>query len=449
MDSAAERMTSSATRNLTFHIQAPATTNLAWWAQQLGANQSARIDAGSSLANATGKAIPVPPRDVLAPWWASENPTTEILRRNSAMVINSNVGYYRPQSKELAVIARTFGSPYCWLTYKETANNGAGQWYQSLYPTLNLAGHTYAGDPNYPLDYRDPLRTIPGVNEQSASLPNYMADYNCPSTDNGHAFDHDAIDHTTGDVYFRRYGNNLRAYGHRSGAWFQTATQTGEPTVESTSTLKFCGAAGLVWADPRFVYRNANPAAGSTWTQVYDANLNPRFGNMEGAYNATAQVFIYGGGGITDQTNGLTLRQFTVNQLLNPGTLTTNGTAIPNPWDVLGSAHQISVATTGWAVSGSVFLSVPGSAHLLARFRASTATYRFGRYDINAQQWTGLAAGTLSNDPLKPYLYNGPPAYANEASDMGFEVPGYDVIVYIVLPVNTAGGDNQLWMYKP
>ena len=232
------------------------------------------------------------------------------------------------------------------------------------------------------------------------SLPGALT-CNC----NGHGYDHNAIDPTTGTNYYRAY-NSHSIYAW-NGSWNEIQIPSG--SVDIASSISWVNGLGLVYVDKyKFVYYN-----GSSW-QSLGTPPTTNYHNVS-EYNPTSNTLIYGGG------NGVSaMWKLDANRRI---------ARIKDPPFNQGASE-----------TQTVLVSDPSSDQFITWQKRSTS---WAAYDVGSDTWSTLSRST--GDGSSPS--RGVPNLSS--SDTGGATIGIPISTYgVIMFVQYTGGGGTAWLYK-
>ena len=224
---------------------------------------------------------------------------------------------------------------------------------------------------------------------------------------NGHGYDHNTIDPTTGTNYFRIY--NSHTIWAWNGSW-STIPPIPDGSIDIAASISWVNGLGLVYVDKyKFVYYN-----GSSWQSLGTPPAVNYHAVSE--YNPTSQTLIYGGGNdVTAMWKMDANRR--VSRIKDP----------PFP--------------QGASETQTVLVSDPASDSFISWKKRSTS---FAAYDVGSDTWSTLARA--SGDGSTPA--RGAPALSTDdtaGAVIGIPISNYGVIMFVQF---LGSGDAGVWVYK-
>lgn len=229
------------------------------------------------------------------------------------------------------------------------------------------------------------------------------------ATNSGHGYDCNAIDPTTGDIYFRKF-STLRTY-HWTKATDTWDYLTDAPSSTSNAiaeAIEWWPDRGLVWSDVHGV----KLWDGSSWsTLVADASVSGIGYHSFGEYQPNADVYVFGGG--------------------NAGPYKLYRIDADNNLTLLGAA-PIRLGNNQDAGDG-ILVHDPSSDYYIA-WNHSKAWYEF---DAINDIWNPLTV--CSGDGSTPC--NGTPNFTSTSS-IAVPISTYGVIAFV------DGSSDNVWLYK-
>lgn len=231
----------------------------------------------------------------------------------------------------------------------------------------------------------------------------------------GHGYDHNATDPTTGDVYFRSYG------GEGPVRVWTRATQTWGTTANLPANTKAAG--GLTWWPGKGLFTNCghglNQLVSGSWV---NRQVGPFPGSYHDAmeYNATADCLIFGGGNESGY--------YKCNSALSVTTIAT-------PPFRFGSNPN----TQG------MICSMPGRAKILAR-SGNDGGGVWASYDINSDTWTNnltqsVGSGDSPQDGLPPLTVSSNAVLAVSLESLG--------VIFFVQHQGVGATPAKVWIWRP
>lgn len=225
------------------------------------------------------------------------------------------------------------------------------------------------------------------------------------SAQNGHGYDHNALDPSTGDHYFRPY-NDTNVYKWTSGTWSSLPVLANE---DDAASLAWFPGVGLIYADCRLIRK----FAGGSWTDIA-TGLAASQNHTIAEYNATANVLIFGAG----NCNETTLRKMTSGEVIT--------TIASAPFEVGSSELQ------------GLLASVPNEDTYLGWKKTSTS---WSLYDVSADNWSPVTQSTGNGATPQ----TGTPNIDGFFHCIGIPIDDYDVIMYVC---GSGTGAGEVWIYK-
>lgn len=224
---------------------------------------------------------------------------------------------------------------------------------------------------------------------------------------NGHGYDHNAIDPTTGTNYYRGY-NSHTIYAW-NGSWSEIPPIP-SGSIDIASSISWVNGLGLVYVDKyKFIYFN-----GSSW-QSLGSPPAVNYHNVS-EYNPTSNTLIYGGG------NGVNaMWKLDANRSIS---------RIKDPPFPQGASETQTVLT-----------SDPSSDQFISWQKRSTT---WAAYDVSSDSWSTLQRST--GDGSTPS--RGVPNLSSSdtaGAAIGIPISTYGVIMYVQY---TGGGEAGVWLYK-
>jgi hypothetical protein len=232
------------------------------------------------------------------------------------------------------------------------------------------------------------------------SLPGELT-CNC----NGHGYDHNAIDPTTGTSYYRVY--NSRTIWAWNGSWNTLPQIPG--SVDIAASISWVNGLGLVYVDKyNLVYYN-----GSSWQSLGSAPA-VNYHNVS-EYNPTSNTLIYGGG------NGVSAM-----------------------WKLDANRRVASIKSPpfpqGASETQTVLVSDPSSDQFISWQKRSTS---WAAYDVGSDTWSTLQRST--GDGSSPS--RGVPNLST--ADVAGAVIGIPISTYgVIMFVQYTGSGGDAWLYK-
>jgi hypothetical protein len=230
------------------------------------------------------------------------------------------------------------------------------------------------------------------------------------SAQSGHGYDHNTVDPTTGDHYFRSFGSTSIYVWN--GAWSTLSMPSGSTDV--AASISWVPGYGVVYTDSqRFQYYS-----GGTWRNINGGNANIADGSYHSIseYNAAANVLIYGAG-----ESGSRLTK----------------------WDVQAGTYSV-IATPPFNVGSSeaqgVIASAPDTDRFVAWRRSSSS---WAVYDVSEDTWQSLPQSTGNGSSPQqgaPNLSSG---------DLGRAVIGIPISTYgVIMFIQYQEPNASVWLYK-
>jgi hypothetical protein len=224
---------------------------------------------------------------------------------------------------------------------------------------------------------------------------------------NGHGYDHNTIDPTTGTNYFRIY--NSHTIWAWNGSW-STIPPIPDGSIDIAASISWVNGLGLVYVDKyKFVYYN-----GSSWQSLGTPPAVNYHAVSE--YNPTSQTLIYGGGNdVTAMWKMDANRR--VSRIKDP----------PFP--------------QGASETQTVLVSDPASDAFISWKKRSTS---WAAYDVGSDTWSTLTRA--SGDGSTPT--RGAPALSTDdtaGAVIGIPISNYGVIMFVQF---LGSGDAGVWVYK-
>lgn len=223
---------------------------------------------------------------------------------------------------------------------------------------------------------------------------------------NGHGYDHNTIDPTTGTHYYRGY--NSHTIYVWNGSWSEFELPSG--SLDIAASISWVNGLGLVYVDKyKLVAYN-----GSSW-QSLGAAPPVNYHNVS-EYNPTSNTLIYGGG------NGVTaMWKLDSNR---------NISRIQDPPFPQGASETQTVLS-----------SDPSSDQFISWQKRSTS---WAAYDVSSNSWSTLPRST--GDGSTPSRGTPNLSTADLAGAViGIPISTYGVIMYVQY---TGGGEAGVWLYK-
>lgn len=277
-----------------------------------------------------------------------------------------------------------------------------GSW-DSINQKIYFIGKRNSSNPHRMMVYTESTNTWTTDNSIHASLT---------SNQSGHAYDGNAIDPATGDIYFRRYEDS----GHCDDTVFKwtRSTDTWSILANTSNRIHCCEALewwpgrGLVFSD---VY-SVEIYGGSSWSEIIDddGTLSGIGYHSFGEVQPTADIYVFGGG-----NDGSTK----LYRLEADNTLTTLGAA---PFG-LGN-HE---------TSQGILVYDPGSSYYIAWDQADA----WRQFDGANDSWSVLTE--CSGDGST--ACTGTPNLTEQTS-VAVPISTYGVIAFF------GGSSNDVWLYK-
>lgn len=233
------------------------------------------------------------------------------------------------------------------------------------------------------------------------SLPGALT-CNC----NGHGYDHNTIDPTTGTNYYREY--NSHTIYKWNGSWSELELPSG--TVDIAASISWVNGLGLVYVDKyKFVYYN-----GSTWQSLGTPPAVSYHAVSE--YNSTSNTLIYGGG------NGVTAM-----------------------WKMDGNRNVSRIKDPpfgqGASETQTVLVSDPASDAFISWQKRSTT---WASYDVSSDSWSTMQRSTGDGSTPSRGVPNLSSSDTGGAT-IGIPISTYGVMMFIQF---TGGGEAGVWVYK-
>jgi len=173
------------------------------------------------------------------------------------------------------------------------------------------------------------------------------------SNNSGHGYDHNAMDYSTGDIYFRLYNSVVYKWTASTTVWSKLADMGGSENC--CEALEWWNDKGLVYSD---VY-GVEFYSGGSWT---DAGLSPSGIGYHsiGEYQPNADVYVFGGGNSDSDKLYRVDADTTMTQLTNApfglgNAETSQGILVHDPnsnyyiaWDQADSWYQLDAVNDTW-----------------------------------------------------------------------------------------------------
>lgn len=223
---------------------------------------------------------------------------------------------------------------------------------------------------------------------------------------NGHGYDHNALDPATGDHYWKPF-NSTDVYKWSAGTWSSLPQMA---TEFDAAALSWFPGLGLIYADCTLI--RVYESGPNAWRNIA-TGLAASQNHTVAEYNPTANVLIFGGGNCDDTA----FRKMTSAEVI---------TSIATAPFELGSSEN-----------HGVLVSVPNEDTYLG-WKKDSANWSL--YDISANNWTTVTQSTGSGASPQ----TGPPNISDFFHCVGTPIYEYDVIAYVC----SDSGAGEFWIYK-